>query len=422
LDFKPSLEQLESRTLLASSTLIWNAGSDGPWSNPNDWKDSVTGAPATPKNGDILIFDGTKQTKATDDMSGLTYISSLQVNANYTSEIDINNPLTIGTADGTTSSGVASGLGGGEIAAIKMVELFTNSTFNATGGKLWSTDTFQVDSGANLNFTGTGTTLQKLTLTNNGNVDLNTTGDVHVQDITATNNGNYTIEGGQSVVEDGVSSTFTNQTGGTLLKKGLGTTSNLPFSFTNAGGTLTLNQGTTLKFTTSASQSSGTTFLDKDSNLWTLNGYTMDGGTLNTAAGSTTITGNLTVNGGTVALGQSGTSGGIGTLNVTGNCTLGVNSTYYLDVAVANGVITGCDQLAVNTAGGGTVELDGGGINYNFLHDDPMDNPANGQTANIILFRSLTGDFNNFNWAYPGGHFRKDTSSGTTYQLVAVNT
>jgi hypothetical protein len=123
----------------------------------------------------------------------------------------------------------------------------------------------------------------------------------------------------------------------------------------------------------------------------------------------------LTVNAGTV---EPGVEGGIATLNITGNCALGANSELDLDVEVGAGLILGYDQLAVNTAGGGTVTLNGGSLNVNILHSNPFDYPDDGQTTNILLYRSVSGDFGAPPPAYPGG-FWLPNKTATTYQLIA---
>jgi hypothetical protein len=138
-------------------------------------------------------------------------------------------------------------------------------------------------------------------------------------------------------------------------------------------------------------------------------------GELQTGVGSGTITGNLSVTAGTVSPGRDGA---IGTLNVTGNCTLN-NSTLNIDVVVSAGSVVGYDQLVVNTVPGGALTIQGGTLNVNIIEGAaPPYIPANGLTVNIIQFLSVTGDFAAFNTAYSSG-FWDHRETGTTYQLIA---
>jgi uncharacterized repeat protein (TIGR01451 family) len=169
-----------------------------------------------------------------------------------------------------------------------------------------------------------------------------------------------------------VTSTSFIQNNGTFEKSsGTGTT-NVDPAFTNAGTMLA--QSGTLDFTTSYTQTAGTTTLGAG-NITVAN-LNLNGGLLN---GMGTITGNLINNGGEVAPGTTSTC----TVNVTGNYTQAAAGKLSIDIDGA-GVN---DLLAV----GGSVTLDGtfaASLNYS---------PVIGTTWTALTFASRSGDFATYN-------------------------
>ncbi|HJW93976.1 MAG TPA: hypothetical protein VJ901_10175, partial [Thermoanaerobaculia bacterium] len=279
-----------------------------------------------------------------------------------------------------------------------------NQTFTLHGSGDWTSGvmngsgTFLVDSGASFTINGISgnTAIAGITFQNDGSVAYTTPApnQLTTSGATITNNGMFDIQTDQPIAEAAIvvgdvkktakkkpgsnglfiSSSAINNYGTFQKSSGTGTT-NVDPAFTNVASTAAMNaQSGTLDFTTSYTQTDGTTTLGAGNiTVATLN---LNGGVLN---GMGTITGDLANNGGNVSPGTTATC----TINVTGNYTQASGGTLSIDIdsAALN------DTLAV----GGAATLDGtftANLNYP---------PVIGTSWTPLTFASRTGDFSTYN-------------------------
>jgi hypothetical protein len=394
------LEPLEDRFVPA--TLKWNGAAGANWSPAASWLNSNNQGQA-PVNGDTLVFDGTKLTDSNDNMANLK-IATLTIAAAYTKTITISNTLIVGQDANGGQSATTSTMAGGAIAGLqfKDFELFNGATLNWSGGS-WTGPQGQqapylkVDPSATLNIQ-TAASIMNRTLNVLGTVSDAANNDVQLGGgLVVASGGTFDITVDKGLTNGQAQEAIYNEG---LFRKSAGTgTSTIALSFTNDATTATLKVQTgILSFTSTASQSAGTTNIFNNTTLATTGTFTVSGGSLY-GAGTSTIRGNLSISAGDFFVGGDGT---IGTFNVTNNYTQ-TGGTLHIDIDAKAGTT---DVLNVTNA----ANL-GGTLLVNSLTGKPA------AAVTIITDGSRVGDF--ATKTYLGGvNYTPDLTDNTKYKLV----
>jgi hypothetical protein len=135
--FKPFVEALEDRTLLA--TLVWNGPENGLWSVARNWTNFQTGAQAlaAPANGDTVQFAQNPKTKQStssiDNIRGLA-LNVLDIKLDYDATITLRQSLSLtGTRVTVGNTTFVNEMTSGTIAGADLT-LVSGATFIWTGG------------------------------------------------------------------------------------------------------------------------------------------------------------------------------------------------------------------------------------------------------------------------------------------------
>ncbi len=407
--FKPSLEYLERRFLLAGNTLTWTglSGVDLKWATVGNWNPNNL----VPQTGDNLIFNNnTPNSTANSTGISLGYLSF----DFGTAKLTLQNSYTFssGTAS-TITSGAIDGNGAGN--ALK----FPNQV-NVSGGTFQNDAVLQVLGGGTMTLSGgTQLTFDFSTLDNLGTISWTDATKIALQNqswLKNENGASLNISGSGNVTNpDGSATKFIND--GTVTKTGTGGTSISVSSFSNdSTGTLAVNggrfsvvgTGTTITQQGTISMGGGTFSVTNSpltNDLGTIKGY----GTLSFSLQSS----------GTV---HPGPSGGGGVLNVSGDYTQHAPASPGTTIPGALGVdidaLGNIGYLAVS----GTATLDGSVTvtrNTNFL-----------QTSGTFTFlqagKPLVGGFtsffiNNNSWSVDGHNYYLawiHNQNGGTYGVI----
>jgi fibronectin-binding autotransporter adhesin len=366
----------------------------------------VTGAA-----GSVLTTSSNITGAGTVGNGELNFVNSGTINANISAQTLLVNPDTCptctntntgtleatGGAQLTLSNGTWTQSGAGTITAAANSDVLLQSNVSITGGTLSTTGSGVIYNGAsqavfltnvtnNGNYTiqNNGATEISGTLTNNGTITMDATGNVTELYLT----GNTTLSGSGTVVLDSTNNQWTgyiNGAGGTVLTNqstitGWGTVGDGNVSVSNAsngvinsnlsGGNILLNP-----YTAVTSSNAGLLEATNGGTLTMSNGTWNNTGTIQAAAGSSVVlTSNVSITGGTLESTGTGTvinaaSNNVfltgltlaGTYDIQNNAATEINGTI-----TNNGVInlqgTGnTTELYVTTAGTGTATLAGSG-------------------------------------------------------------
>ncbi len=387
-DFRPGVERLECRRLLATVS-TWTGRNSNLWSDIGNWTAGVPGVAPNPA-GDEATFNNTSAVNATLDVPAS--VGMLTING-YTGTLTLDFPLNV--TFGSMSSGTINGAGN---LAIRL-----NTGFDWTGGTIGGSGILYVRAGAKVLLAGTTVTLNRqmdnsgtVTFTNGvtmvvGGVPINNTGTIEFKP---------TAAGQSPTISNGGNDLLTNQ--GTVTKNdtnGGGATIQMAFVNNAANSKLEIRSGT-LNFTSTASQSSGDTNILPDTTL-ALTGnvaakqkYTMSGGTFESGAGSSSITGTLEVTGGNVYPGGNGDYGLLAISKDYSQSGGTLNIDYKVD---ASGfVLIGQDRITCDTPRlGGALVINTSG--------SPINN-GNPYTSMITGTNPIVGGFASKSRSYNGIH------------------
>jgi hypothetical protein len=362
------LEPLEDRCLLSADSWIGSVSQS--WLDPNNWE--LGTVPGVTEGVDEADF-GASGNPCTLNF-GTATLNRLSIDANYGGTITLNFDLKLSAGTGVNASNMDSGT----LSGTGTLDI-TGGIFNWDGGTLSNkkviVDQIIGSPAATMNMTGSASRLTMgAPLDNFGTVYLTSTTDVTVNSaITNEEGANFTIQSGA-----GISGGGSINNAGNFTKASARTTSTIAVPFTNSGN-LSIGGLGTLSFTSTASQSSGTTTIG--GGMATTSAYVVSGGTLSGAGAGGAVRGNLTINGGTV---YPGGNGGIGTLAISNNYkqTGGI-----LNIDMDVTVNPPNDQLNVTNA----LQLSGGTLYINYLNTTNF--PAPGQQFDVISYGSIQGDF-----------------------------
>jgi len=374
-------------TLLApcvarAATVSWVNSKGGLWSQDSNWSTGVQ-----PGHTDDVEITLTGTYTVTLDVDATVASLTLGAASRAQTLSLPSNTLTLKGASTVGSHGVLE-LAGGTLVAGGMV---ITGTLNWIGGTMSGNGTTAIAAEATVTISG-GALVKSLsgrTISNAGTVtwtsdaaDIQANGGSNV----FTNTGTFNAQNSSHMSIVGGTLTFNNQTGGTLTRSGLATTTQFDVPFNNTG-TVNVNGGT---LSLAGGGSSGGAFnvasgtmLDLAGGTHNLTGASVSGagevnvsaGTVN-FAGSYTVTGNTNISGGTAnfnvptsisgctlsggTLGGSGTVTVTGTLSWTGGTMSGSGTTAIASAAnltiSGDGVVT--STRAINNAG--TVNVNGG--------------------------------------------------------------
>jgi hypothetical protein len=421
---KPTLEVLHDR--IVPATLLWIGPNGGSWSQQNNWIDQ-SDHNFVPQNGDTLIFDPNQtfsgkqgtSTRNTDDISGLQ-LASMEVNSGFGAVITLSQNLLLGNGQG------ASNLSGGTLlidnttaGQSSYLEITRGSSFAWNGGSLVNglpTDIqnhtrvsdLKIDPNASLYITGAATDLG-LDLVNSGTVYFGPNSDVVLKGNYAAieNYGTFDIDNNQGIqptppqfVDPGWG--FHNYSTGDLEKVGGTGQSTIATVFLNEG-TFGIQSGTVYLSGTSQRQFSGSTVIDAGCTLGTNATYVVSGGIMSGSAGTSTLTGNLEIDGGTFYVGGQ-QQPGQGRFVVTNNYTQ-TGGTTVITVNNSGTTLTN-DQLDV----GNQANL-GGTLTVYTMGQKPA-NPVV-----IMYYTHLVNNFAAFTWN-PVQYTPDTTSNANEYQLT----
>ena len=403
-----NLELGASLTLSGGGTLVLGGGG-------SNYINGVSGATLT--NASTITGGGTTN-NANIGNGQIGLVNNGTINANVSGTNLYVEPLSTATNSGTMTASNGGTLvlyggtwtnTGGTISAATGSSVELTNQVSITGGTLNTTGTGVIYNAANklvslTNVTNNGTyqiqdfaqTNISGTITNNGNIQVNSTGDATNIYLTtnATLAGTGTLVlggGGNNYINGAAGTTFTNAStitgGGTLDNDSIG---NQQINLTNSG-TVNANvsgmslylqplvTGTNINTGTLTASNGGT--LVFDGGIWT-----NTGGTISAAAGSAvSLTSGVSITGGTLTTSGSGVietqaGGNVYLTSVTNNGTYNIlnnNTTIVSGTITNNGTInlqstsTGTDIFVTDTgsqsatlAGTGTVVLGTSGVNY----------------------------------------------------------
>ncbi len=323
-------------------------------------------------------------------------------------------PLTLNGSGGITNAGLMKATGSGVLqiqsvvtntgnitasggsATVQVSNTITGGTLNTTGGGTMDTvssatlNGVTISSGSTYTASNNATTALLGTITNNGTIQLNGgSGANGLLNIA----GNVTLQGGGIVnmsVAGGGGNAFIQQSGGSFTLTNVNNTIQGDGVIGNGG--LTLSNAATID----ANVSGGTLQLNGSGNV-TNTGLleATSGGTLEINNTVNNKGGNITANGGTVAM-QGATVQG-GTLNTTGGGTMETVGSATLDGSTASGAVTissGSTYTASNNAttallgtitNKGTIQLNGGSGANGLLNIDGNVTLSGGGTLNMSV-------------------------------------
>ena len=411
LFFRPAIQHLEDRTLLATD--YWTgasakSGGNDNWSNAGNWSAGVPGA------SDTADFTSTESEYGTAIVDVAKTVGALDIDSTWGGTLTVSNTLTISDASASGDFTLANGTinGNGSISADGSGSEWSGGAISFGTGSLSNSGTLSIaTNNANLSLIGT--------LTNTGTID-----------VTGTNNISRRATAPPSPIRERSISrprqasttttahgTFDNNAGGTLECTAISGAATSNF-LVNDLGTIEGNSGT-LELTGGGG-----------------GGTIASPGTVNAGSNATIILGGnfsgvFAGDGtGTVDLSNFGgaSSGGV-TLDVTGsgvqwaNTSVGnalggaVTNSGVMTIATANGnlslvgVLTNSSTGTINVTGTESVQANAGGAAID------NDGTFDFQTAAIVDNFNDAGTFNN----YAGGILECTASSGAATSNFLVN-
>jgi hypothetical protein len=365
-------------------TTVWD-GASGNWDDTTDW--SIH--PLFPNDGRGTTYDATVN-------SGSVTLDGNFIVTNFT--------LTGGTVNGNGT-------------------LSVSGTLNFNGGSFGDGTATGMVSGPlaiNLTSAGQGFIQQHFTLVNNGAGSWTGTGNLY-NGGTLSNSGNLAIQSDQIIYNYGATGTFTNT--GTLTKSVTTGTTTINNIFNNAGGTVNVQSGI-ISLAGGGSGTANATFGGSGSGVLSFDSgtFNMAGGTSFVGTGLTRVTGGTMNINGAVSATNFTLSGG----TVTGNGTLSISGAFnfnggYFGDGTATGTGTTTGPLAINLTGAGqgiiqtgyTVGNNGTGSwtgTGNLYNGGTFSNSGHFAIQNdlIIYNYGVTGTVNNT------GTITKTVTTGTT--------
>lgn len=346
-------------TLSSQSTYFWtNAGADNLWSNSANWDRDGLGSDGSIPNqdaGDYVVFDnGYTTANCTIDQNtnnGLNKLIDFTVNAGYTGTITLNATFTLETTGNfDLNDGVFTGSGSSVIIGGNMT--VAGGTFNQSNASLSVTGTFTCSSGTFNNATSANSTFNSTATISGGAFNKTNTGSIIFNGQFNLSSGSYNIittTSGQTTFENNF-----NQTGGTFSCAIAATTrmrvssGTFSISFTSSAGTFTHSSGTFQFITNTGSvPAAGTITIN---NTPSFNAVTI-GNTTSTCAltvaisSSISVSGLLTITNGSSSTGTRSITINTGTINASGNLTVGgpANSTSGDGTGTIN--LSGCTSI-----------------------------------------------------------------------------
>jgi len=393
--FRPAVNRLEDRTLLA--TVTWINPNGGDWDTPSNWS---TGALPGPSDDVVINLPNitvTHDTSVSDAVNSLT-ISSSQ------SALDISN----GSLALNTTSSIAGGLTLSGATLSTAGELTVDGSVTWVGGTVSGGGSLDIATGAALDLGdasgNANETLQGVVLQNAGAAsfwggNFGSYG-LYLQDGAGIDNqpgGSFTILTNATIYSDGSATYFSNAGSLTQVAGAVGN-SVIQAAFTEtASGTTSLQGGTLSLLSTAANSgtvtvSSGTTLsvgsYTQSAGTTVLNGGSINGGPLSIDGGALSGTG--TINASVISGGQvvPGGTGAAGLLTINGTYTQTATGSLNIELG---GTSAGSqyDQLAVS----GKASL-GGTLSVATINNFQ---PVLGNAFQVLTFASAAGNFGFYN-------------------------